>query len=229
MASRLIFKPNSSATGIFFEEVLIEFEWVPGMAVSQGRKSVENLHKSVIANYDIRNILEISTRSQSKLGVDLSAFNLKIELGGRSYPVESAYQSSKYFFNGGPFVDLLSASSLESKKDIRLKNSGQIKGFRFEGVDWPLTSSPNFYDYIYIRALLDNPNRIKLMDFEAFSDIAYSQNSLISKPGKSFNCQARSAAIYVAMRNIMDEDKILPALCEIAKLARDVEGQLELF
>lgn len=229
MAARLIFKPNSSANGLFYEELLVEFDWVPGMAISQGRKSVENLHKSVIARYGVKSILEISTRSQTKLGVDLSAFNLKIELGGRSYPVESAYQSSKYFLNGGPFLDLLSASSLESKKDTRLKNSGQIKGFRFEGVDWPLTASPNFYDYIYIRALLANPNRTRLMDFEAFSDIAYSQNSLVSKPGKSFNCQARSAAIYVAMKNIMREDKILPALFEFAKLARDVEGQLELF
>ena len=188
-----------------------------------------NLHEAAISKHRIRSILEISTRSQNELGISLSAFNLQISIMGRKYPVEAVYQSSKVFQNGGPFLDLMSASSLDSKKDLRLKNSGELVGFRFENQDWPLTTSPNFYDYLYIRALMESSNKTKILEFDAFSDIAFNQTSLASKAGKSFNCQARSAAIYVSLLSEMDENAILEWLQSKSQEMRVQPDQLDLF
>jgi type I restriction enzyme M protein len=229
VTTRIVFKPRKNNEAGLFTEELVEFQWVPGLAVSQGRKSVMNLHEAAISKHSIRSILEISTRSQSELGISLSAFNLQISMMGRKYPVEAVYQSSKVFQNGGPFLDLMSASSLDSKKDLRLKNSGELVGFRFENQDWPLTTSPNFYDYLYIRALMESSNRSKILEFDAFSDIAFNQTSLASKAGKSFNCQARSAAIYVSLLSEMEESAILEWLQSKSREMRVQPDQLDLF
>ena len=229
MAKRIIFVPAESTAQLPFNEVLVEFDWIPGMSISQGRKSVQNLHSAASRDSGLSRILEISTRSLDPFGISLSAFNLQITFQGRRYPVEAVYQGSKVFRDGGPFFDLLSASSIEAKQDSRLKNSGPLKGFRFDNVEWPLNSSPNFYDYLYIRALLENDNRVKLFDFDAFSDIAYNQTSLLSKMGKSFNCQARSAAIYVSLMKRMHEESILNWLLESGKTEKPPLGQLDLF
>lgn len=229
MTARIIFRPKQGEEEILFTEELVEFQWVPGLAISQGRKSVINLHEAAISKHGIQRILEISTRSQNELGISLSAFNLQVSIAGRNYPVEAVYQASKVFQNGGPFLDLMSASALDSKKDLRLKNSGELIGFRFENQDWPLTTSPNFYDYLYIRALIENVNRRKLLQFDAFSDIAFNQNTLNSKVGKSFNCQARSAAIYVSLLGKMDEDTILKWLVSSSQEMRVQPDQLNLF
>lgn len=229
MTARIIFKPKPGVKDDLFTEELVQFQWIPGLAVSQGRKSVMNLHEAAISKHGIQSILEISTRSQNELGIALSAFNLQISIAGRKYPVEAVYQSSKVFRYGGPFLDLMSMNSLESKKDIRLKSSGELIGFRFENQDWPLTFSPNFYDYLYIRALMENTSRIKLLEFEAFSDIAFNQNTLDSKIGRSFNCQARSAAIYVSLIGKMEEGAILDWLKSKSREMRVRPDQLDLF
>ena len=229
VTARIIFRPKQGEEESLFTEELVEFQWVPGLAISQGRKSVINLHEAAISKHGIQRILEISTRSQNELGISLSAFNLQVSIVGRNYPVEAVYQASKVFQNDGPFLDLMSASALDSKKDLRLKNSGELIGFRFENQDWPLTTSPNFYDYLYIRALMENVNRRKLLQFDAFSDIAFNQNTLNSKVGKSFNCQARSAAIYVSLLDKMDEGTILKWLVSSSQKMRVQPDQLNLF
>lgn len=63
-------------------------------------------------------ILEISSKSLTSLGVELSAFNLKIitKKLQKSFSVECAFQASKVFENGGPFIDLLDKTSIEAKK-----------------------------------------------------------------------------------------------------------------
>jgi hypothetical protein len=229
VTARIIFKPTQIDQSDLFCEELIEFQWVPGLALSQGRKSVINLHSAAISKHGINSILEISTRSQNPLGIEFSAFNLQVSVLGRKYPVEAVYQASKVFQNGGPFLDMMSLSALDSKRDLRLKNSGELIGFRFEGEDWPLTTSPNFYDYLYIRALLESENRRKLLEFESFSDIAFNQNSLKSRAGKSFNCQARSAAIYVSLLRKMEENNILVWLKSRSMEMRAQPDQLNLF
>lgn len=229
MASRVIFRPTNIGKTVLFTEELVSFEWVPGMALSQGTKSVLNLHASAIANHNIKKILEISTRSPSIEGVSLSAFNLPVVIDGLTTSVEVAYQASKVFDLGGPYIDLLRGSSLQAKTDIRLKTSGKMIGFSSEGTDWPLSESPNFYDYLYIKGLLRSSLKSHLEAFEAFSDIAYNQNTHVKKSKKSFNCQARSAAIYISLTRRMNEGEILRFLKKEALRKTQGVEQIELF
>ena len=212
MASRIVFMPTLDSSKDLFKEQLVSFEWVPGMAISQGTKSVKNLHLAAQNQLGIQDILEISTRSDSPFGISLSAFNQTLTENMRSLTVEVAYQASKVFENGGPYTDLLLGSSLQAKQDPRLKSSGFLIGFRFDGTDWPLVSTPNFYDYIYAKALLERDDFSELLRYQGFTDIAYNQNSKNLNKKKSFNCQARTAALVVALQTRMEHKKILPYL-----------------
>lgn len=87
--------------------------------MTQKQKSILSLHKNFLEKYPQRRILEISTKSNNELGVKLSAFNLMIHTNERAFSVESAFQSSKVFENGGPYTDLLNKSSKEAN-GIRL-------------------------------------------------------------------------------------------------------------
>ena len=229
MAKRIIFTPTELNEPVLFNEILVDFTWVTGMDISQGQKSVSNLHTSALEIQGISTILEISTRSIDPLGLSLSAFNLELRHDGRKYSVEAVYQSSKMFRNGGPYLDLLSASSLDAKRDLRLKSSGELTGFSFENQIWPISSAPNFYDYLYIRALLENSRRFDLIRFDAFSDLAFNQITIKPKLGKSFNCQARSAAIYISLVNRMPEAEILTWITREFIKSRDLNDQLKLF
>jgi len=229
MANRLVFLPTAPGEPQLYVERLVSFEWVPGMALSQGTKSVVNLHTAAREQLGLSALLEISTRSQDELGIRLSAFNLEVEIDEKSVSVEVAYQSSKVFENGGPFLDLLEGSSMEAKQDSRLKDSGALVGFNFEGVIWPLGPTPNFYDYLYIRGLLDSPLAEKLVNFNAFTDIAFSQSTIEQNLKKSFNCQARSAAIYVSLLQRMTRDEISKYLLSEAAKSVQKSEQLGLF
>ena len=95
-------------------------------------------------------------------------FNLKIfhEDSGKVFSVESAFQGSKVFENGGPFVDLLNKTSREAKQDDRIRNSGKLTSFTFFDETFPLEPKTYFYDWLYINALNSNAdikNKILLM------------------------------------------------------------------
>ena len=229
MASRFVFLPTEPSEESLFREVLVDFDWVPGMALSQGRKSVENLHSAITNKMGISKILEISTRSQTHLGISLSAFNLCLSLDDRKVHVEVIYQASKVFENGVPFEDLLQGSSLDAKQNSRLRESGALTGFRFNSTEWPLAKTPNFYDYIYILGLFSSNLHFKLYEFEAFTDIAFSQSTLVKKTGKPLNCQARSAAIFVSLTRRMAEESIPNFLSEEAQRKIPKSEQLDLF
>lgn len=114
---------------------------------------------------------------------------------GRSFSVETAFQSSKVFERGGPFTDLLDESSRSAKKDIRLKESGNLVEFRFFGERFPLIPRTLFYDWLYINALHQNEELAdEVIQYRGFTDIEFN-------PKKSLNCQAYSAALYVSLRN----------------------------
>ncbi|HBV0420699.1 TPA: hypothetical protein L4T34_005130, partial [Escherichia coli] len=129
------------------------------------------------------------------------------------FTVESAFQASKVFERGGPYVDILHKSSMDAKKDIRLKESGNLVCFKFYNTIWPLVPRTAFYDWLYLSALKQNKNlAIHLLNFDGFTDIEFN-------PVKSINCQARAAALYVSLvqRNMLDDvllskDKFLSAL-----------------
>jgi hypothetical protein len=174
-------------------ELSIEFQWFAGMSVSQKQKSIVSLHEATRKRLGDTNILEISSKSKEPLGVQLSAFNLKVPLDNRLVAVEVAFQAGKVFEKGGPFLDLLDGTSRDAKGDVRLQASGRLIGFTLSGESWPLTPRTAFYDWIYLRALVANPDLAEqLLEYQAFTDIEFN-------PEKSLNCQARTAALYVSL------------------------------
>jgi len=191
MARRPIFRPALSCPPYVEEEVL-DFDWHPGFAKSQAQKSIASLHAAA-RERGLSPVLEISSKSDTALGVALSAFNLTLRLEDRTMPVEVAFQGSKVFENGGPFHDLYSASSRDAKTDERIRSSGLLVGFNLLGEEWPTEPQTCFYDWLYITAMYQHPKAAReVVGYKAFSDIAFN-------PKKSLNCQARSAAMFVAL------------------------------
>ncbi len=195
MATRPVFVPSKTGDTLV-QSMNVEFKWIPGMAKSQAQKCIASLHKAACEQLGISRVLEISSKSPDEIGVQLSAFNLHLTLGGhREMTVETAYQGSKVFENGGPYADLLDARPIDAKRDERIRSGGKLKAFRLFNEDWPLQPKSAFYDWLYVNALAENPDKAaEILDMEAFTDIAFN-------PAKSVNCQARGAAIYIALNN----------------------------
>lgn len=172
----------------------VEFEFFSGFSDKQKRRSICSLHQQYLKCNEGHKILEISSKSEDKLGVSLSAFNLMIKTrNGREFSVESAFQASKVFEKGGPYKDLLYVPSREAKRDERLKNSGKVIGFYIDGKMFETEPKTYFYNWLYINTLhLYDELTEQLMEYDAFTDIAFN-------PQKSINCQAEAAAIYVAL------------------------------
>jgi len=203
MAKRPIFIPRIDGS-IGVEVKLISFSWYPGFSAVQKQKSIHSLHESAYSE-GVEAILEISSKSEDELGVNLSAFNLYITTKkyNNKFSVESAFQSSKVFENGGPYKDLLGKSSRDAKKDLRLRNSGKLSKFSFFGEDFPLEPKTVFYDWLYINALLQNKDlAAELPKFQAFTDIEFN-------PDRSINCQAYSAALYVSFFFAQVDESVL--------------------
>jgi hypothetical protein len=202
MAQRPVFMPTLDGAALVRTEQ-VSFQWFPGLALAQKQKSVDALHEAARQLPGVDNVLEISSKSRERLGTALSAFNLTFRPPGcaRALTVECAFQGSKVFSGGGPYVDLFGASSSQAKRDDRLRTSGRLKGFRFQDVDWPLEPQTAFYDWLYISALKQNPRLVdELLAYSAFTDIEFN-------PEKSVNCQAYSAATFVSLhrRGLIDE------------------------
>ncbi|WP_042462188.1 DarT1-associated NADAR antitoxin family protein [Neobacillus dielmonensis] len=204
MAKRPVFLVGSKEDG-YVREINTQFEWFPGFSLQQKQKSIRSLHDEFNRIEEGKRVLEISSKSETDLGVKLSAFNLEIKTkkSGKSFTVETAFQSSKVFEKGGPYRDLLEKSSREAKRDPRLRNSGDLVHFDYFGRIWPLTPKTLFYDWLYVNALSmheELANQVILYD--AFTDIEFN-------PEKSINCQAKSSAIYVALYRTGLLDKAL--------------------
>ena len=198
MAKRPVFVPVESG-GALVKEMITDFEWFPGFSLQQKRKSIVSLHKAA-RHRGIEPLLEISTKSTSELGRALSAFNLQLRAGSdRHVSVEAAYQGGKVFELGGPYLDLYGLSGRKIKADARLRNSGSLIAFEFRGERWLLEPKTAFYNWLYVNALAQNPSLSdRLSKFRGFSDIEFN-------PKKSINCQARAAALFVALqrRNLL--------------------------
>lgn len=193
MANRPVFVMCSKPP--YYKTINIEFKWSGGFAKSQLQKNIKAIHSGFSAMYPEHKILEISSKSFQELGTKLSAFSLTkyIPELNTKIPVECIYQSSKVFSNGGPYTDLFFKSPKEAKTDVRLKNSGSLIGFKFNGIEYPLTKNFTFYDYLYISALMEHPSLAdELLQYTAFTDIIFT-------PNKSMNCQAKSAAIFKSL------------------------------
>ena len=201
MAVRPVFVPSKRRNEA--DVYMTEFQWNSGLSVSQKQKNITALHGAFTQKYPERKVLEISSKSLQPLGVKLSAFNLTkmVPSLGRAVPLECVFQGGKVFSAGGPYVDLYTASPKAAKGDQRLRSSGMLKSFSFEGEMIPTTPITAFYNWLYVNALLEHPDLAQeLLDYDAFTDIEFN-------PDKSRNCQAEAAAVFVALarRGLLDE------------------------
>ncbi|MDO5336179.1 MAG: hypothetical protein Q4E89_01785 [Eubacteriales bacterium] len=187
----------------YYRQCDIEFAYSGGFSVSQKQKNIQAIHNTFHQCFKGQRILEISSKSLQKGGKEMSAFFLKKKVPsmGISLPVENIFQAGKVFEHGGPYLDLLLVSPKDAKRDERLRSSGSLIKFTFENQDFPLKPRTAFYDYLYIHALLENPNLAgEAVSYDAFTDIEFN-------PQKSLNCQARAAAVFVsvAKAGLLDE------------------------
>jgi len=192
MAERPVFIPVNEGNRLV-EEKMVSFQWHPGMAPSQKKKNIAALHEAAYRQ-SLSPVLEVSTKSDNRLGFLLSAFNLSVEsTEGWTIPLESAFQGSKKFEHGGPFRDLYGKNGRDIKKDERLRQSGRLIEFSFDGLAWELKPKTAFYDWLYIQAVHRQPELgDALQQYRGFTDIEFN-------PKKSINCQARSCALYVSL------------------------------
>lgn len=108
MAKRPVFIPTTEGPVLVRTEST-DFQWFSGLAVSQKQKSIDSLHASACKMVGINRVLEVSSKSREELGIALSAFNLTFTTikYSRTTSVECAFQGSKIFEHGGPFLDLI--------------------------------------------------------------------------------------------------------------------------
>lgn len=223
MANRPIFLATDNKDKLF-EEKNIDFKFYNGFAIIQKAKSIDSLHKSA-KKLGINKILEVSTKSDSKIGWSLSAFNLMVDFNGdKQISLECAFQGSKVFEGNKQYKDLYLKGSIAAKKDKRLKESGNIIGFDFEGNFWKNEPKTAFYDWIYINALYHGNQSIveELLEYKVFSDIEFN-------PKKSINCQARTCAILVSLINLGLIKKALDSpdsFVDIAYKKAPIQGSL---
>ncbi len=196
MANRPIFIATNNKDKLF-EEKSIEFKFFNGFSITQKAKSINSLHNSA-KTVGYPKILEVSTKSDSKIGWALSAFNLMVDFDGdKQISLECAFQGSKVFEGDVQYKDLYLTESIKAKKDERLRSSGNIIGFEFEGSFWENEPKTAFYDWMYINALYHGYRDIvdELLEYQVFSDIEFN-------PKRSINCQARTCAILLSLVNL---------------------------
>ena len=214
MAKKVVF----IATDTDFHEEEFEYTFFPGFAVVQKQKSINSLFASIINKYPDYKVLEVSTKSPEPLGVELSAFNLK--LNGVS--VESIFQSSKVFVDGSQHDFLITYGPSEAKKYIKENAHIPLKCFRYQGQEYPLFPKSAFYDYIYIKALVSNKSLIlELAKYNVFTDIEFNDK-------KSINCQARTCSIFAYLLKTNQLDKYLTSFDKFIEIY-DHNSDISLF
>lgn len=192
MAKRPVYIVSQSGAPFIRDE--LEFTYYGGFADSQKQKCVDSLHDAYKLKYGDQQIMEVSSKSKIPLGVNLSAFNLKVKTKSHEeYAVEVLFQSSKVFEKGGPYHDILHMSPRDAKRDERLRNSGDVIGFKLGKRNFPTEPKTYFYNWLYINALHKNKDLAReVLNYNAFTDINFN-------PKKSINCQAEAVAVYVSL------------------------------
>lgn len=194
MAERPIFIPAPDSPELV-KSLPMRLVWNPGFAPTQKKKNILALHAAA-AKAGYAPLLEVSTKSEEKVGQRLSAFSLKVHSDRvGKIPLEAAFQGSKVFERGGPYTDLYIVEDVrDAKRDPRLKESGALKGFEFENLWFPLEPKTVFYDWLYIGALYEHREwlRTHIFRYAGFTDIEFN-------PERSINCQARSCALLVTL------------------------------
>ncbi len=223
MAERSVF--ISKTVYPFFEEVHVKLDWFGGFAMSQKRKCQIGLHKNFLSMYPDEKVLEISSTSLMSLGEKMSAMNLSKRTQSGVTSVESAFQSSRIYSDGvktaGPFPQYLYVSGKEAKKRVKELAGGMHSyQYLYEGLTFyaPRHHISQFYDFLYLNALLEPENqtvKTQLLEagYTAFSDLAT----------KSLNCQARSAAMFVGLvkAGLIDRVKTYDSYLSLFRTGKD--------
>ena len=90
-------------------------------------------------------------------------------------------------------MDLYLAEPKIAKRDSRLRSSGRLIGFVFDGVHFPVQPATAFYDWLYVGAIYPHREWLRrLSRYAAFSDIEFN-------PARSINCQGRSCALFMSL------------------------------
>jgi hypothetical protein len=203
VATRPVFLPNYDSARLV-DERSFDFAWSPGFAESQKKRNVTALHAAAKVG-GISRILEISSKSDEKVGRRLSAFSLKVEIANGMFPLESVYQGAKLFEKCGPSPEIFGYEPREAKKYIRALECGRLVGFELEGRRYPLIPKNAFYDWLYIRALARHTEWIaENVNYEAYTDIEFN-------PEKQVNCQARAFAEY---KSLAARSKLVHAIAD---------------
>lgn len=199
MAKRPVFIPLGKKEHLV-QEINFDFNWNSGFAPVQKKKNIVELHEAA-RKKGYSPLLEISSKSEEVIGQRLSAFSLEVETEIGRISLEAAFQGSKIFENGGPYIDIYQKTSREAKKDYRVRNSGKLIGFDYFGTKWPNIPKTAFYDWLYISTLHPHKEFLKkLFIYKGFTDIEFN-------PNKSINCQARTCALLVSLLklDVLDE------------------------
>ncbi len=210
MAMRPVFVSDDV---FYVRPVNTEFTFFNGFSKVQKQRCIDSLHEAFEEDYPDAKVLEVSRYSRDELGNDLSAFNLMISLSdGTKIPLEAAFQAGKIFEKGGPYKDLLHSSPKQAKTDPRLKESGRITGFEFEGRAFRTEPQTLFYTWLYLHALNENKELAdRICEYDAFTDIVFN-------PEKSINCQAYACAVYATLRRKGEVRKALEDIDFLTKI-----------
>ena len=193
MAERPIFLPTPTQDELV-KEVSVKLTWHSGFAEIQKKKNIHSLHEAA-ARLGYAPLLEVSTKSDDKVGQHLSAFRLKVKSPAGEIPLECAFQGSKVFVRGGPYTDLFTVEPRVAKRDPRLQDSGGLIAFEFRGMRFPLEPKTVFYDWLYIGAIFPHREWLScLSKYVGFTDIEFN-------PERSINCQARSVALFFSLKS----------------------------
>ena len=173
---------------------MVRIERHVGFATRQKKKTLNDLHRVIKKKYGFKNVLELSTKSGNKLSFPLSPYSLQVTNDdGQKCSVENAFQASKVFEKGGPYLDLLTEKPRQARKDERLISSGELTGYDYFGMEWGVEPLTTFYDWLYINALKQHPElHEEVIQYQAFTDISFN-------PKKSVHCAAYSLAMFVAL------------------------------
>jgi hypothetical protein len=200
MAERPIFIPAKDEHRLV-EEIFVPLHWHSGFASVQKEKNVRELHASAL-DFCLAPLLEVSSKSEKIEGRHLSAFHLKVQSQDAGLiPLECAFQGSKVFEYGGPYRDIFLKEGRDAKRDPRIRDSGKLRGFEFDGYSFALEPKTFFYDWLYINSIYQHRVWLqKLNAYAGFTDIELN-------PYRSINCQARSIALFLTLmnRNLLDE------------------------
>lgn len=197
-----VFMPRVNSDNLVKTD-MVRFERHVGFATRQKKKSINDMHQVIRKKYGFNHVLEMSSKSGNKLSFLVSPLSLKLadEQDGNLYSVENAFQASKVFEHGGPYLDLLTAPPRQAKKDERLRNSGELIGYDYFGMKWEIEPLTVFYDWLYVNALKQNPQlHEEVMQYQAFTDLEFN-------PKKSIHAAAYALSLFVALnkRELLDE------------------------